>query len=248
MKKFFAMAIALTMMVSLCASAMAETLTMGTNAGFAPFEYIGDDGKPTGFDIELAQYIAAELGMELKIEDIYFDGLLAALDVGTVDFVIAAMTITEERKGNALFSTPYFNATQSVIVKKGYEGIKAVEDIADKKVAAQDGTTGFMMATDSLGCDPNNVAAFKASADTVLELLADRVDCIIIDNAVAENFVKNYEGIEIVQGLELPVEEYGMAIKLGNDALLEKINGALQKAKDDGTYDALIAKYFAAAE
>lgn len=88
----------------------------------------------TGFDVELAYLMAQEMGMELVIEDMYFDGLLAALDQGTVDFVMAAMTINDERKEAALFSTPYFNASQAVVVLEDYEGIQTVEDIADKKV------------------------------------------------------------------------------------------------------------------
>ncbi len=252
MKKFFAVLLSCAMMIS-GAVALAETVTMGTNAQFQPFEYIGDDGKPTGFDVEVAEKIAEVIGMELKIEDMYFDGLLSALDMGQVDIVIAAMTITPERKAAVNFSDPYFNATQAVIVMKGYDGIQAVADLKDKKIAVQDGTTGHLMATDpesegGLGCDAANVFAFKASPDTVLELTNGRVDCIIIDNAVAESFMKENDQIEIVQGLEMPVEEYGIAVKKGNDALLASINEALAKIKEDGTYDELIAKYFAAEE
>ncbi len=247
MKKLLASFLTLTMIFT-GAFALAEAVTMGTNAAFAPFEFIGDDGKPTGFDIEIAGLIAADMGKELKIEDMYFDGLLPALDIGTIDFVIAAMTITEERKAAVNFSDPYFNATQSVIVMKDYAGIAKVEDIADKKVAVQDGTTGHLMATDDLGCAAANVFAFKASPDTVLELINGRVDCIIIDNAVAQAFVNQYDQLQIIEGLEMPVEEYGIAVKKGNDDLLTSINSTLQKAKADGTYDALVTKYFAAAE
>lgn len=249
MKKAFAMLLSLALLLG-AAGAMAEstTITMGTNAGFAPFEYIGDDGEITGFDVELAYLMAQEMGMELVIEDMYFDGLLAALDQGTVDFVMAAMTINDERKEAALFSTPYFNASQAVVVLEDYEGIQTVEDIADKKVATQDGTTGYFMALDTFGCDASNVAAFKASTDCVLELTSGRADCIIIDDSVAQNFLQNFDGLKIVEGLEMPLEEYGIAVKLGNEELLEKINAALQTLVDNGTYDEIYAKYFLAAE
>ena len=242
MKKLFA--VALTLILALGSmTALADEIVMGTNAGFAPFEFIGDDGKPAGFDIEIAKLIAADLGVDLKIEDIYFDGLLAALEGGQIDFIIAAMTITEERKLSANFSTPYFNATQSVIVLKGYEGIATVEDIADKKVAVQDGTTGFFMASDELA-NPANVSAFKASTDTILELQSGRVDCIIIDDAVAQNFLKLYDDLVIIEGLDMPVEEYGIAVAMGNDDLLASINATLAKIMEDGTYDALITAFF----
>ena len=241
MKKAFAMILTLAMLLG-ATGAMA--VTMGTNASFEPFEYIGDDGNPTGFDVKIAELIAADLGEELVIEDMYFDGLLPALDVGTIDFLASAMTITPERQAAALFSDPYFNATQSVIVMNGYDGIKTVGDIADKKVAAQDGTTGFMMATDDLGVSASNLTGFKAATDTVLELTSGRVDCIIIDNAVAQNFVKMYPELVILEGLDMPVEEYGIAVKAGNEELLASINATLAKIKEDGTYDALIAEYF----
>ena len=244
MKKILAALLTLALLLG-ATFAMADAIVGGTNAEFAPFEYIGDDGEYAGFDMELIQYIAEELGMELKIENMYFDGLLSALEVGTIDLVISAMTITEERKQGALFSDPYFVATQAVIVKEGYEGIKAIADIADKKVAVQDGTTGHFMVQDDFGVPAANIESFKASTDTVLELNAGRVDCIVIDDAVAQNFLNAYEGLTIVQGLDMPIEEYGMAIQMGNDDLLAAINGALAAIKADGRYDELIAKYFA---
>jgi len=246
MKKLIAILLSLVLFMG--AAAAADSIIMGTNAGFEPFEYIGDDGQPAGFDVEIAKPIAADLGLDLKIEDIYFDGLLAALDVGTIDFIAAAMTITEERKETTLFSTPYFNATQSVIVLKGYDGIQTPDDLVAKKIAVQDGTTGYFLVIDELGADPGNVAAFKASTDTILELLSGRVDCIVIDNAVAENFVKRYSELTILDGMDMPVEEYGIGVKMGNDALLASINATLEKIMADGTYDALLAEFFESEE
>lgn len=248
MKKMIAMLVAVMLLFS--STAFAEKLVMGTNAEFPPFEYIGDEGVPTGFDVELMQLIADELGKELAIENMFFDGLLAALTMGNIDCVAAAMTITEERKEAVSFSTPYFDATQSVVVMKGYDGIQTLEDLLDKKIAVQDATTGHIMVTDKgpLGCDPANVAPFKASPDTVLELINGRADCIVIDNAVAENFLTLHDNLEIVQGLEMPVEQYGIAVTKENEELLSAINEALAKIVADGKYDELIQKYFTTAD
>ncbi|MCL1963893.1 MAG: basic amino acid ABC transporter substrate-binding protein [Firmicutes bacterium] len=243
MKKLLAALLCLALL-SGGSAALADTIIMGTNAGFEPFEYIGEDGQPAGFDIEIAKLIAGDMGMELKIEDIYFDGLLAALDVGTIDFIMAAMTITEERKEAALFSTPYFDATQAVIVLEGYDGIKSIDDLLDKKIAVQDGTTGYFLVTETLNVSPSNVAAFKASTDTILELKSGRVDCIVIDSPVAENFLRAHDGMMIVEGLDMAVEEYGAAVKMGNDELLAAINATLEKIMADGTYAALIERFF----
>lgn len=247
MKKMIAMLLAL-LMISTAAIGLAETLTMGTNAEFPPFEFIGDNGKPTGFDVELLELIAAEMGKELVIENMYFDGLLAALQMGTIDCVAAAMTITEERKQAVSFSTPYFNATQAVVVLKDYDGIQTIDDLKDKKIAVQDATTGHIMVIETLGCDTANVAPFKASPDTVLELINGRADCIVIDDAVAKNFLTMYDNLTIVEGLDMPVEEYGIAVLQTNPELLGAINTALAKIVESGQYDDLITKYFVTAE
>ena len=246
MKKMIAILVAAMLLWS--GAAFADTLVMGTNAEFPPFEFIGDEGVPTGFDVELMQLIAEELGKELVIENMFFDGLIAALTMGDIECIAAAMTITGERQQVVNFSTPYFNATQAVVVMKGYDGIQSLDDLADKKIAVQDGTTGHFMVADDLGCDAANISSFKASPDTVLELVNGRVDCIVIDNAVAENFLLMNDNLAIVQGLDMPIEQYGIAISKDNEELLEGVNAALAKIVEEGKYDELIGKYFTAAE
>lgn len=243
MKKLIALVLSF-MMCLMTVSALADTLTVGTNAEFPPFEFIGDNGEPTGFDVELIGLIAQELGKELVIENMFFDGLTAALQMNSIDCIIAAMTITDERKEAVDFSEPYFNAAQSVIVMKGYEGIQTLEDLKDKKIAVQDGTTGHIMVTDDLQCDLSNVAPFKAAPDAVLELMNGRADCIVVDNAVALNFLSMYDEIEIVENIDMPVEVYGIAVAQGNEELLGSINAALEKIIAEGKYDELFTKYF----
>jgi len=236
--------IALTLMLCfglITTGALADVIVMGTNPAFPPFEYIDDDGEIAGFDVEIAKLIAADLGMELAIENLEFGGLLAALDVGNIDFIVAAMTITEERKQGRLFSDPYFVATQAVIVLEGYTDITTFEDMADKTIAVQEGTTGHFMAEDDVGT--TNIAAFKMATDTVLELKAGRADCIIIDVAVAENFIAAFEGLEILD-IDMPVEEYGIATTAANADLMSSINATLAKIMEDGTYAALIVEFF----
>lgn len=246
MKKMIAVLLSLALCLSV-SGALADTLTMGTNAEFAPFEFVDDNGEIAGFDVELVKAIAENLGMELKIEDMYFDGLLGALSSNMVDVVVAAMTINEERLAQVDFTAPYFTATQAVVVLEGNESIKSLEDLAGKKAAVQDGTTGFFMASDELGCDVSDTV-YKFSSDAALDVVNGRADCMIIDDAVAQNFLKLYDNLVLVEGLDMPTEEYGMAVVKGNAELLEKLNGAIEALKADGTYDALIEKYFVAAE
>jgi len=242
MKKI--LAIALALVFALPTLALADTLIMGSNCSFPPFEYIDEQGNAAGFDVEIANLIAEKLGLELYVEDMNFDGLLLALDNGEVDLVIAAMTITEKRQEMVNFSTPYFNAQQVVVVQKGYEGIQSYEDIQDKAVSVQDGTTGFLMATEDLGIPADKVVAFKTANDAVAELKLGRVDCMILDSAPAQVFVAQNDDLMILEGIDTPTEEYGIAIKKDNEDLLAAVNELLAEIMENGVYDALIAEFF----
>ena len=122
-------------------------IVMLTNAAFPPFEYLGNDNKPAGVDVDLAQAIADSLGVELEVVDMDFDGLIAALVAGKGDFVAAGMTVTEERKQSVDFADPYVTSAQYIIVRKGETGIKTWEDLKDKVVGVQKGTTGDLFAS-----------------------------------------------------------------------------------------------------
>lgn len=124
------------------------------------------------------------------------------------------MTITEERQEQVDFTEPYFSATQAVVVLKGNDSIKTLEDLQGKKAAVQDGTTGHFMAADDLGCDVSDTV-YKFSSDAALDVVNGRADCMIIDDAVAQNFLKLYDELTIVEGLDMPVEEYGIARQQG---------------------------------
>ncbi len=244
MKKFIALLLMMALMIPMAGLA-ADTLVLGSNCSFPPFEYIDDNGVATGFDIEIGKLIAEKLGKELVVEDMAFDGLLMALDSGKVDIVLAAMTIRPDRQQHADFSDSYFNAKQTVIVRKDYTGIATLEDIKDKMVSVQDATTGYILATEELKLPTEKVAAFKNAADAIMELKAGRADCVIIDTAPANVFVSKNDDLMILEGIELPVEDYGVAVKLGNEELLKVVNEVLAEVKASGKYDELIAQYFA---
>mgnify|MGYP000847347849 FL=1 len=127
----------------------ASVLVMGTNATFKPFEY-KEGGQVVGFDIDLAREIAKDLGAELKIEDMSFDGLLPALEGGRIDIAVAGMSVTEERAKNALFSEPYYQATQRIIVPEDSK-IFNKSGLIGKKIGVQLGTTGDILASEIKG-------------------------------------------------------------------------------------------------
>lgn len=268
MKKLLAMLLMVALLTP--AAALAETLIMGSNCSFPPFEYIDDAGMPAGFDVEIGRLIAEKLGMDFVVEDMSFDGLLMALDSGKVDIVIAAMTIRPDRQEQADFSDSYFNAQQQIIMVKGSKAAEEIsallkdetepvtevstsyaavmELLKTKSVSVQDATTGYYMATETLGISAEKVAAFKNAADAIMELKVGRVDYVIIDTAPANVFVSLNEDLEILQGIQMPTEDYGVAIKKGNAKVLEAANAVLAEIKANGKYDELVAKYFASSE
>ena len=244
MKKIFAMLLAVCMMLG-AASALADTLTMGTNASFPPYEYY-EDGKIVGIDAEIAQAIADKLGMDLVIEDMEFKAIIPAVTTGKIDFGMAGMTVTEERLQSVNFSETYATGVQAIIVKEDSE-IATVEDLyaegANWKIGVQDATTGDIYCTDDFGED--RVSKFPVGADAVEALKTGKVDCVIIDNEPAKAYVAMNDGLKILE-TEYVTEDYAIAVALDNEELLGKINGALTELIEDGTVQSIIDKYISA--
>lgn len=243
MKKLLAILLA-AMMVCLSAAAFAETLIMGTNAEFPPFEYVEADGTVAGFDVEIGKLIAAKLGYDFQVSNLAFDSLIPSLNNDQIDIAIAGMSITPARLEQVDFSDPYFGAEQKVIVLKTEEGITSLDDLADKFVGVQLGTTGHLLATDSLGLPENQVNSFPAAVYAVQDLIAGRVDAVIIDTEPARVFAEEYDEVMILEDIEMEVESYGVAVKKGNEELLAVINEVLAEIQQDGTYEALLSQFF----
>ena len=243
MKKLIALLVALMMLGT--AAAMADTLTMGTNASFPPYEFY-ENNEIVGIDAEIAAAIADKLGMELKIEDMDFQAIIPAVTEGKIDFGMAGMTVTEERLQSVNFSETYATGIQAIIVKEDSE-ITSVDDLyaegAAWKVGVQDATTGDIYCTDDFGED--RVSKYAVGADAVEALKTGKVDCVIIDNEPAKAYVAANEGLKILDGAYTE-EDYAICVNLENTELLEKINGALKELIEDGTVAAIVAKYIPA--
>ena len=217
-------------------------LTMGTNAAFPPYEFIGADGSVTGIDAEIAKAVADKLGMELEIKDMDFDSLITAVKTGSIDVCLAGMTVTEERKNSVSFSNTYATGIQVIIVKDG-SPIKSVDDLAGKTIGVQTGTTGDIYCTDDYGQE--YVKQFNNGPLAVTALKNGQVDCVIIDNEPAKTFVANNKGLKILE-TEYVTEDYAAAINKNNTKLLNDFNKALDELKADGTIDKIINKYISA--
>lgn len=217
-----------------------KVVVMGTNAEFPPFEYINDEGEIDGFDVAMANEIAAEIGVELKIENMAFDSLLNALISGKVDFVAAGMTVKPDRLENADFSEPYYNATQLIIVEKDNDTIKGKADLVGKKIGVQEGTTGDFEASDIEGTE---VSRFKKGIDAVMDLMNGKVDAVIIDSNPAKVFAeKNSDDIKLLEE-QLTDEDYAIAVRKGDTELLNEINAVIADMKSSGKYDEFVDEY-----
>ncbi len=219
-----------------------KTLVMGTNASFPPYEFVNDDNKIVGIDAEIAEAVAKEIGCELEIKDMEFDSLLTAVQNGSIDFALAGMTVTDERKQSVNFSDTYATGVQVIIVKEG-STIASPDDLKGKKIGVQAGTTGDIYCTDDYGQE--NVKQYPNGALAVSALNNGQVDCVVIDNEPAKNYVKANEGLKILK-TEYITEDYAAAIAKDNTELLKNFNDALKKLKADGTIDKIIAKYIPA--
>ena len=218
------------------------TLTFGTNAEFPPFEVVTSNGvidQYDGIDMAIAKQIADENGMTATVENMEFDSLLIALQNGQIDAVIAGMTVTEERLEAVDFSTPYYTATQVMIVKEDSD-IASAADMADKKICVVQGYTG-QICVEEMGYP---FEAFKKGTEAVMELVNGKCDVVVIDSATAQKYVSDNEGLKIVEDASaFESEEYAIAVQKGNTELLDMINKAIAAKLADGTISELSAKY-----
>ena len=220
------------------------TITMSTNAEFEPFEYQSNN-QIVGIDVDIANKIASKAGKTLKINNVEFDSLINELNSGKCDFVAAGMTVTDDRKQNVDFSDTYFDATQAIIVKKD-SAIKSRTDLNGKTVGVQQGTTGDDFCTNSDGksdIQVKDVKRYNKGVDAVSDLIAGRIDAVVIDNFPAAKFVSQNTDKIVKLSDALTVEHYAIAVKKGNTTLLNTINSVISEMKSNGELDKIINKY-----
>ncbi|RKD21467.1 amino acid ABC transporter substrate-binding protein, PAAT family [Caminicella sporogenes DSM 14501] len=221
----------------------AGKLVVGTSADYPPYEFhYVNNGKDeiVGFDIAIANEIAKDLGVELEIEDIGFDGLLAALKGDKVDIVIAGMTPTEERKKSVDFSKVYYKAVQSVLVgSKDVDKFKTIDDLTGKVIGVQKGTIQEELAKTQI--KDAKIESLTSIADLILQLKNGKVDAVIAEAPVAKAYAKNIDGIE-VSSIQLETDDNGSAVAVnkGNEDLVEAINKTLDKLMSENKIEEFV--------
>lgn len=223
----------------------AGKIVMATNAQFEPFEYIdGTDFK--GIDIEISQKIADELGVDLEIHDVKFESVIAEITTGKANFAAAGLSITPERLENVDFSNEYFSATQSIVVMKEGSSVAKPEDLKDKVVGVQTGTTADTYVTDKDG--ENNVGVkevkrYNSFVDAVNDLMTGRLDAVVMDDFPANKLVEKNADKIVKLDDELTGEKYAIAVPKGDKEMKELVNKVLADMEESGEMDKLLTKY-----
>ena len=221
----------------------AGKLTVCSDVPYPPFEFQDDAGKWTGFDIDVISAVASRYGLAVEVTKQPFDSILVAVGAGTCDVVASAVTITDERKKNVLFSDPYFDADQSLLVRtEDAETYKDLASLAGKTIAVQTGTTGEDYAKKNAGSA--KIQSFDDPAAMFLALESKQVDAVLQDLPVNIDRANKQDSKTKVTATFTTGEQYGFAIAKTNDALQSDINVALNIFRSTGTYDEIYKKYF----
>lgn len=240
MKKYSWFAILLVVVMVSGLALAKPVLTVGTDATYAPFESIDKNGNFVGFDMDLIRLVADQMGMELKLVNISWDGIIPGLMNGNYDCLISAMTITAERKKQINFSNPYFSIRQAIVVKKDNNAIKGPKDLVGKTIAVQNGTTGDLYASKIKNV---KMKRFDTNPQAVQELLNNNADAAVMDDLVAIAAIKTASGLKMITIGDIEPENYGIGVRKDNTALLEKINKAIDALKKNGKLAALEKQY-----
>jgi arginine/lysine/histidine/glutamine transport system substrate-binding/permease protein len=225
--------------------APAETmvLTVATEPAFPPFESQAEDGTLEGFDIDLMNAIGEAAGFQVEFESLPFDGIIPALQGGTVDAAISGMTITAERAETVDFSRPYFKAGLAIAIQEGNAEVTSLDTLEGKRIAVQIGTTGAEQAGEIPGAE---VRTFDSAPLALQELSNGNVDAVINDAPVTLYAIQsgNLDGLKVVGEL-LTEEYYGIPTPKGSPNL-ELINQGLTTLLENGTYAEIYQSWFGA--
>ncbi|OXM87798.1 ABC transporter substrate-binding protein [Paenibacillus rigui] len=221
----------------------AGKLVVGTSADYPPYEFHKEVNKKdeiVGFDIEIAKALAKDLGVPLEVKDMKFDGLLAALEAGNVDFVISGMTPTPERQKSVDFTKIYYTAVQKVVVRaEDKDKYKSIDDLKGKKVGAQKGATQETIVKEQM---PNSdLKALSKISDLMLDLKNKKTDALVVELPVATAYLsKNPDLVLSDIKIENPDSGSAIAVKKGSPELVEAMNKSLEKLVNEKAVDKLV--------
>jgi polar amino acid transport system substrate-binding protein len=222
-----------------------KELVVGSSATYRPFAYESPSKEIVGYDVDIIKAVAQKAGLQIKIVNTPWTGIFAALNNGDVDLVISGVTINDKRKQSYDFTMPYFEARQLIAVHKD-SSVKSLKDLAGKKVGVVTGSTADDTASREFGKTNPDIRRFESTPVIISELANSGVDAAIGDNGVIAFRVQEHKQLKTVNDPSFPKEYFGIVVKQGNKALLEKLNAGLSAIKADGSYAQIYKKWFLA--
>ena len=248
MKKMITVVLALVMIcacLTACGGAKGATLadvqkagklTVATSPDFPPFESL-EGGEVVGIEVDIMELICAELGVEVEFVQMDFDSVLIGIQAAKYDCAMSGITVDADRQKNMLFTDPYYNAAQVIVVAEG-SAITGKADLAGKTVSVQTGTTA------ESGCMDEGIAvqAFAANADAKTALTTGKVDAWVVDNLTALQMVEEGDGLVILEE-KMTEEPYAFAFAFGSEDLVAAINAELTALIADGTVESIFESY-----
>ena len=246
MKKFIALALVLVLCLSLAACGAkgatladvkkAGKMTVATSPDFPPFESL-ENNEVVGIEVEIMKLIAKDLGVEIEFVQMDFDSVLVGIQAAKYDCAMSGITKSAEREKNMLFTNPYYNAAQ-VIVVKADSAIKTKADLAGKTVSVQTGTTA------ETGCQDEKITTqgYTANADAKAALTTGKVDAWVVDNLTALQMVEEGDGLVVLEE-KMTEEPYAFAFAFGSEDLVAEINKSLEKLINDGTVEKIFTDF-----
>jgi len=230
--------------LAMTGNAFAETLKMGIEAAYPPFNNKDASGQVVGFDYEIGNALCAKMKVQCEVVTSDWDGIIPALNAKKFDFLISSLSITDERKQAVDFTNPYYSNKLQFLAPKDSDFKTDLNSLKGKSIGAQRSTLASTWLEDKLGTDVD-AKLYDTQENAYLDLVSGRVDAILADKYVSYEWLKSEAG----RGFEFkgePVEEndkIGIAVRKG-DPLREKLNAALKEIIADGTYKKINDKYF----
>lgn len=239
-RHFISAALTLATLGASVGHAQDNILRVGTDATFPPMEFV-DNGKRTGFDIELMEAIAKNMGKQIEWIDIDFKGLIPGLISKRFDMAVSAIYITDERKKVVDFTDPYYAGGLVAMVKDNNAAIKKLTDLDGKKVSVQVGTKSVSYLAEKFP----KVQRVEVEKNQEMFSLVDigRADAAVTGKPAAFQYVRTRGGLRVLDE-QLTTEEYGMALRKDTPELTKAVNASIAKLKADGTYAAIVKKWF----
>lgn len=227
------------------AHAQTRMLVVGSSATYPPFAYETPAKEIVGFDVDIIKAIGQNAGLTFRLVNTPFTGIFASLNNGDIDLIVSGVTINDRRRQSYDFTAPYFEARQLIAVPKD-SIVSSLQDLAGKKVGVVTGSTGDDVASRAFGKTSPNIRRFDTTPLIIAELAGYGVDAAIGDNGVIAYRVQEQKTLKTVSDPTFPKEYFGIVVKQGNAALLNKLNLGLAAIIADGSYARIYRTWFKA--